>query len=563
MDEFGVLTERFGLKPQGKSAPMAASKRPNSATAAPTRNLASGSPVNSHSPPYPSTAAYGTNSFNGISVGGNGDLFGNQKAQSFGGSTDGFEVFGGFDKGSKQSNGSSSFDYDSIFSGHNHSNARSSLENDDIFGGGLKSSNASSNDDLFGSFASNQKQSVPIDELFGNFGSKPSPSLNREGSSGFYDLLPGFNLSKTSDKRENTRTTKSSFNSADDPFVVLESSSSTTTNSSFLDPLEEFSKFASSGVSNTKPAGFSNVSTSLRPPPKSGQVLKSVKVKNSHTSSIDELEDFATSRVRATPNKQSNVNHSREGRARENAKTSKFKEAEKEMPLKSVDDLESFFGTSSRSSSAPKSRTANLDPLFDATLNTRGKPQVSNGRASGVSSSGLKKASSETNMFDDFSALFGDASFSGEFEEVEGETEERRKARFERHQRTHDRVAKAVADMNQRDYQTQREQEERRMIAEKMDLDIKRWAAGKEGNMRALLSSLQYVLWNECGWEPVSLTDLITSSSVKKVYRKATLCVHPDKVQQKGATLEQKYIAEKVFDILKEAWNKFNKEELS
>ncbi|CAI0395705.1 unnamed protein product [Linum tenue] len=543
MDEFGVLTERFGLKPQGKSAPMAASKRPNSATAAPTRNLASGSPVNSQSSPaYPSTAAYGTNSFNGISVGGNGDLFGNQKAQSFGGSTDGFEVFGGFDKGSKQSNGSSSFDYDSIFSGHNHSNARSSLDNDDIFGDGLKSSNASSNDDLFGSFASNQKQSVPIDELFGNFGSKPSPSLNRKGSSGFDDLLPGFNSSKTSDKRENTRTTKSSFNSADDPFVVLESSSSTTTNSSFLDPLEEFSKFASSGVSNTKPAGSSNVSTSLRPPPKSGQVLKSVK--NSRTSSIDEFEDFATSRVRATPNKQSNDNHSREGR-------------------KSVDDLESFFGTSSRSSSAPKSRTATLDPLFDATLNTRGKPQVSNGRASGVSSSGLKKASSETNMFDDFSSLFGDASFSGEFEEVEGEPEERRKARFERHQRTHDRVSKAVADMNQRDYQTQREQEERRMIAEKMDLDIKRWAAGKEGNMRALLSSLQYVLWNGCGWEPVSLTDLITSSSVKKVYRKATLCVHPDKVQQKGATLEQKYIAEKVFDILKEAWNKFNKEELS
>ncbi|KAF2549182.1 hypothetical protein F2Q70_00020290 [Brassica cretica] len=71
------------------------------------------------------------------------------------------------------------------------------------------------------------------------------------------------------------------------------------------------------------------------------------------------------------------------------------------------------------------------------------------------------------------------------------------------------------------------------------------------------------VLWPGCGWEAVSLTDLITSSAVKKVYRKATLYVHPDKVQQKGATLEQKYIAEKVFDILKEAWNKFNKEELS
>lgn len=56
------------------------------------------------------------------------------------------------------------------------------------------------------------------------------------------------------------------------------------------------------------------------------------------------------------------------------------------------------------------------------------------------------------------------------------------------------------------------------------------------------------VLWPGCGWEAVSLTDLITSAAVKKVYKKANLYVHPDKVQQKGA--QQKYIAEKVFIIL-------------
>jgi hypothetical protein len=84
-----------------------------------------------------------------------------------------------------------------------------------------------------------------------------------------------------------------------------------------------------------------------------------------------------------------------------------------------------------------------------------------------------------------------------------------------------------------------------------LDVEIRRWGAGKEGNLRALLSTLQYVLWPECGWQPVSLTDLITGASVKKVYRKATLCIHPDKVQQKGANLQQKYIAEKVFDMLK------------
>lgn len=116
--------------------------------------------------------------------------------------------------------------------------------------------------------------------------------------------------------------------------------------------------------------------------------------------------------------------------------------------------------------------------------------------------------------------------------------------------------------MNQRDLQSKLEQEERRRIADTVDVQIKRWAAGKEGNMRALLSSLQNVLSPDYGWQPVSLTDMITSASVKKVYRKATLCIHPDKVQQKGASLEQKYTAEKVFDILKEAWTKFNAEEL-
>lgn len=61
---------------------------------------------------------------------------------------------------------------------------------------------------------------------------------------------------------------------------------------------------------------------------------------------------------------------------------------------------------------------------------------------------------------------------------------------------------------------------------------------------------MKQVLWPECGWQPVSLTDLITAASVKKVYNKAKLFIHPDKVQQKGATTQQKYIAEKVFDIL-------------
>nr|KYP47453.1 UBA domain-containing protein 7 [Cajanus cajan] len=207
-------------------------------------------------------------------------------------------------------------------------------------------------------------------------------------------------------------------------------------------------------------------------------------------------------------------------------------------------DLESFFSTGARANSAPR------------------PPRPSTSDSPNVSSS-MKKASSSTNIVDDLSSIFGAApSSSGDFQDVEGESEERRRARLERHQRAQERAAKALAEKNQRDLQSQREQAERHRVAETLDFEIKRWAAGKEGNLRALLSTLQYVLWPECGWQPVSLTDLITAAAVKKVYRKATLCIHPDKVQQKGANIQQKYIAEKVFDLLKEAWNKFNSEEL-
>jgi DnaJ-class molecular chaperone len=59
------------------------------------------------------------------------------------------------------------------------------------------------------------------------------------------------------------------------------------------------------------------------------------------------------------------------------------------------------------------------------------------------------------------------------------------------------------------------------------------------------------ILGSDSGWQSVPLTDLITAAAVKKAYRKATLCVHPDKLQQRGATIRQKYICEKVFDLLK------------
>lgn len=63
------------------------------------------------------------------------------------------------------------------------------------------------------------------------------------------------------------------------------------------------------------------------------------------------------------------------------------------------------------------------------------------------------------------------------------------------------------------------------------------------------------MLWTESGWKPVPLVDIIEGNAVKRAYQRALLCLHPDKLQQKGAASHQKYIAEKVFDILQVTYN--------
>ncbi|KAH8516547.1 hypothetical protein H0E87_004772 [Populus deltoides] len=102
--------------------------------------------------------------------------------------------------------------------------------------------------------------------------------------------------------------------------------------------------------------------------------------------------------------------------------------------------------------------------------------------------------------------------------------------------------------------QTSENHEEIQIIDDK----IQKWSKGKEGNIRSLLSTLQYVLWSGSGWKPVPLVDIVEGNAVKRTYQKALLCLHPDKLQQKGATSHEKGIAEKVFDILQEAWTHFN-----
>ncbi|CAM6010398.1 unnamed protein product [Sphagnum balticum] len=211
-----------------------------------------------------------------------------------------------------------------------------------------------------------------------------------------------------------------------------------------------------------------------------------------------------------------------------------------------------------RATSEPRQRPS-VNPLSSGLLRPSSGNFVNN--VSGVPlqrhSSGAQK------VVDDWTSFFTQpTAFGDEFRETEGEPAERRRIRLEKHQRIEERAAKALEEKNQRDMALQMEQEERHRLAGNLDAEIRRWSMGKEGNLRALLSSLHLILWPECNWKPVSLTDLITAPLVKKAYKSAILCVHPDKVQQKGATVQQKYTAEKVFDLLKDSFAKFNANEL-
>lgn len=85
---------------------------------------------------------------------------------------------------------------------------------------------------------------------------------------------------------------------------------------------------------------------------------------------------------------------------------------------------------------------------------------------------------------------------------------------------------------------------------------INTWSAGKEQNLRALLSTLDQVLWPTSGWRKITLADLVINAKVKIMYMKALAKVHPDKISR-DAGVEEKMIAAGVFSKLNSAWDAF------
>ncbi|OMH85196.1 UBA domain-containing protein 7 [Zancudomyces culisetae] len=79
---------------------------------------------------------------------------------------------------------------------------------------------------------------------------------------------------------------------------------------------------------------------------------------------------------------------------------------------------------------------------------------------------------------------------------------------------------------------------------------VDRWRLDKENNLLALLTSIHVVY----KWiEPINLSDLLDSKSVKKVYTRTLAQIHPDKLSMDVDT-RRIVLAKNVFSVLTHAW---------
>ncbi|KAF9012013.1 hypothetical protein BDQ17DRAFT_1420409 [Cyathus striatus] len=118
-------------------------------------------------------------------------------------------------------------------------------------------------------------------------------------------------------------------------------------------------------------------------------------------------------------------------------------------------------------------------------------------------------------------------------------------------------TSKAVSALRETTSMAEAEDAAKHQLKDSVDTRLQTWKGGKETNLRALLSSLDTILWSELGLQKISLAELMSAGQVKKWYMKAIAKVHPDKLNASNSTLEQRMLAGGVFTALNEAWIAF------
>ncbi|KAF9290446.1 hypothetical protein BGZ88_007337 [Linnemannia elongata] len=116
--------------------------------------------------------------------------------------------------------------------------------------------------------------------------------------------------------------------------------------------------------------------------------------------------------------------------------------------------------------------------------------------------------------------------------------------------------SEGVSKLRQNAAQQERDEDEKLRLTDQVEMKMTMWKAGKEDNIRALISSLGSVLWEGVGWKPVGLHELVTPSQVKIKYMRAIGKMHPDKLSA-STTIEQRMMANTIFSTLNSAWDAF------
>ncbi|WVQ82582.1 hypothetical protein IAT38_004712 [Cryptococcus sp. DSM 104549] len=119
----------------------------------------------------------------------------------------------------------------------------------------------------------------------------------------------------------------------------------------------------------------------------------------------------------------------------------------------------------------------------------------------------------------------------------------------------------AVADLRRAAQQLEAEDDARLKHKDAVEAKLTAWKGGKETNLRALIASLDTVLWDEImkGGLKVGMHELVTDKQVKIKYMKVIARLHPDKLNVGNTTVEQRMLANGAFGALSDAWQEFNK----
>lgn len=90
--------------------------------------------------------------------------------------------------------------------------------------------------------------------------------------------------------------------------------------------------------------------------------------------------------------------------------------------------------------------------------------------------------------------------------------------------------SKAVNNLRAANEAAEAEDQARHDLKDIVDQKLLVWKGGKETNIRALLASLDAILWPELGLQKLSMADLVSPNQVKIKYTRTIAKLHPDKV---------------------------------